>query len=205
MLLNKFKSASIVAALICTSLAASGCGSGNSTPGTTTGGVAVGYNPGAYVPGVVTPISAAGGTLSFSGSNVMTNLGYVGTTTGWGAPPANDSNFQYPQAQNTLTLGSYSASVGATGTLVGNCGLYPGTSISLIATPQSAYSSGLTGYITLSSAFMMANYPQGMPAPIGVAIDVWATTNQLYGGMVYICTARDQSGNCHGAYFPVNP
>ena len=155
--------------------------------------------------GIVVPTTVAGGTLTFSGSNVMSNLGFVGTSTGWGTPPANDQNFMSPQAQNTLSIGTYTAATGTTYPMVGNCAMYPGTQISLISTPQSAYSSSLTGSITLSSAFMMANYPQGMPAPLGIAIDVWATTTQLYGGMVYICTSRDQSGGCHGAYFAVTP
>ena len=198
---KNIKTASLVAALICTSLAAGGCGGSNATPnGTGVAGGVAGYNYGA-----VGPISVAGGSLAFSGSNVMSNLGFVGTSTGWGTPPANDSNFMNPQAQNTLTIGAYAAATGTTYPMVGNCAMYPGTQISLISTPQSAYSSSLTGSITLSSAFMMANYPQGMPAPLGIAIDVWATTTQLYGGMVYICTSRDQSGGCHGAYFAVTP
>ena len=158
----------------------------------------------ATTPTVFPPNSNAGGTqISFSGTNVMTNLGYVGSTAGWGNPP--NADFAYPQAQNTLTLGSGSVPVGATGTLTGNCATYPGSSISMIASPISAYASNVTGVITLSAAFMQANYPQGMPTPLGVAIDVWATNNQIYGGAAYICTSKDQMGNCHGAYLTFNP
>ncbi|MBI3554876.1 MAG: hypothetical protein HY074_01270 [Deltaproteobacteria bacterium] len=195
------KTTSILAALVCTTLLASGCGNSNSAkpmPGSINGAVgAVGASS-----GTITLVAGGGGQINFNGINVFANGGYVGTTNGFTSTPTQD--FYLPGAMNTLGLGT------------SNC---PGCSMALSATSTTDSSTRITmmtnsvssvttanigGAIYLSSSFVLANFPigaNGQPtlSVQGLAVDLAIASGSTVSGAVYICTQKDPgTGACHG-------
>ncbi len=196
-MLNKFKSASLTAALICISFAAVGCG-GKSDPSNGTGAIGVAGIPGSNY-GIVTPVPGGGGQVMFSGTNVYSSLGYQGQTAGFS-----------PTGQSTLTLGALSIPPGQTSTYTGQSmtGIGYGSTISLVAAPVypgNPLSSNIAGTLTFSASFMQALQASGHGTQVlGLYLDLWTNNASIYGGQAYVCTYQDQGG-CHGSIIQFTP
>jgi hypothetical protein len=196
---RSINTAALLAALFSITVAAVGCGS-NSTP---TGTGIPGYGTPGYG-GTVTALPGGGLQISFSGTNVYDSGVRITAAT---------AGFQSLGVNPTLTLGSYAVAAGQPGTLTGTSRYYPGSTITMITTQPGyggygGYGGGASMYVnisggsvTLTPQWVMDNFgSQALPAVQGLGFDLYITNNSIYGGTIYVCTSKDASGNCHGAY-----
>lgn len=191
------KTALLMTAVLGISLAVAGCGKNDSTTNPALGGPTYGGIP-SYAGGI-TPVpngtGIAGGQIQFTGGNVYDSGVRV---------TAQTAGFSQGMTGN-LTIGAANIPVGQAGTLSGVT--MDGSSLSMIATPVSGQPlyANVAGVLNLSPQFMAANFPSGTPQILGLAIDVYMSGATIYGGSAWICTSRDQSGTCHGAYVEFIP
>jgi hypothetical protein len=154
--------------------------------------------------GTVTALPGGGLQISFSGTNVYdSGVRITAATAGFSSMGVNP----------TLTLGSYAVAQGQPGTLSGTSRYYPGSTITMITSTPGAYGgygygAGASMYVnitggsvTLTPQWVSDNFgTTAMQAVQGIAFDLYITNNSIYGGTIYVCTTKDASGNCHGAY-----
>lgn len=189
--MKRFKTPALIAALMSITIAAVGCGSNGTSANGVGGPGSPGYTGGISNPGTITPIGGGAGQIMFSGQNVYdSGVRIVGMTTGFN-----------PNQTGQLILGTVDIPLGQPGTLSGTSAYYPGSTISMVATPvgvNNPLGANIAGVVNLSPQFMAVNFPSGMANVLGLGIDLFTTGTTVYGGTIYICTTRDQAGACHG-------
>jgi hypothetical protein len=210
--MKTIKRSAMIVAILGIFIIASGCGKKNQD-NQGGGGAAVG--PG-YAPGVVTPIPGGGAAISFSFSNgyysgAQASVGQVSgsskcTTQYCFCDWTTQTSFQCWTFANMYRPGGSGATaigaqmpVGQPGSISAPSKYEPGTGLTIVFTPgvDPLHSNG-SGVITLSPQYMQLNYPQGMPAVVGVAIDLVISGGTGFGG-VLIYNSQDASGY-HGRF-----
>jgi hypothetical protein len=197
------KTTSLVAALFCITMAASGCGKNDNGAAN---GVGVPGAPG-YYGGTVSYTPGGAATIMFTGSNVYNSGMEIAGGQYSGLNPtvcgyfSNNmiqdcwlfSNYNHPQS--TLSIGG-SLPVGAAGTITytGNSIDEPGATVTLVATvpslgpSYSLYGSNtlisqtVSGQITLPPAFVAIHMPGGIVNPSNIVFDFNITPGSYNSG-----------------------
>lgn len=206
-----FSHATLMAALAFISIAVSGCGKSNSGDPQSGGNSPGGYSSGgALLPGGTTLLPGGGLQISFTGTGVYyTGTRITGATANWGTPPKSytpPSYYTGVAVSGTVTTGSASLSGSVAKTLAGSSTIYPGSTVTMMATTQ--YTNGsspyplanVAGQITLSPEFVQQAFNGATPNIQGLIIDFYEKGSSNLGGTAFLCDGRDQFGSCQGAF-----